>query len=59
MYQLRYTNDLHVIAQSEDMRTLVRRSDYKIHIWDTARGRVVWQNSPSDRYGDTGVTKKS
>lgn len=54
-YILRYTNDLHRIDASDNLAELKRRSDYKIHVWDTKARKVVWQNGPSDRYGTVGV----
>ena len=54
-YLLRYTNDCHVIETSNQLHALKRGSDYKIHIWDVVENRCVWQNSPSIRFGNTGI----
>jgi len=54
-YVLRYTSDLLEIDESNDLESLVRRSDYKVHVFDTKTGTVVWQNSKSERYGSVGV----
>lgn len=54
-YELRYTNDLYVIDVSDDLESLVRKSDYKIHVFDTMTRTVVWQSSKSERFGSVGV----
>lgn len=59
MYLLRFTNDLHIVAQHSDLNALKERalgSDYKLHIVaDSARNTVIWQSSESVRYGSIGV----
>ena len=54
-YLRRYTQDLHVTDQNDDAGALTYRSDYKVHVIDTVTGTIVWQSSPSDRYGRIGV----
>ena len=52
-YLRRYTNDYTLIAASNNLDELKGSSDYKVHIWDTRLNRVVWQNAPSVRFGNT------
>ena len=54
MYALRYTQDLSIIRTSDDVGELKTKSDYRIHIIDLTSGKVVWQNTVSERYGVVG-----
>lgn len=56
-YLRRYTQDLYVIDRNDDADALTYPdSDYKVHVIDTVTGTIVWQSSPSERYGRAGVT---
>lgn len=54
-YSLRYTQDLRVIDQGDDLEPLCRVGDYKVHVVDNETGDVVWQCSQSVRFGRQGL----
>ena len=56
-FVLRYTSDLYVIKTGPSISSVLPQleGDYKMNIYDRQTQKVVWQNSPSERFGNTGV----